>query len=131
MLSLALNTGLRIGELAALSWDRVDLASRRLLVKRNVYLSHLCSPEGGHEREVPLNEWAPKVLREYPRRIDSPWVFPQRDGGFIHHPQHTCAEAILRNATRASDPSGVKRWATTPSPATSLCAECLSRPSRN
>ena len=28
-------------------------------------------------------------------------MFPQRDGGFIRNPQHTCAEAILRNATRA------------------------------
>nr|WP_279627363.1 site-specific integrase [Myxococcus virescens] len=101
MITLALNTGLRIGELAALSWDCMDLASGRLVVKRNVYRGHLGTPKGGREREVPLNERALKALREYPQRIDSPWVFPQRDGGFIRNPQHTCAEAILRNATRA------------------------------
>jgi len=101
MISLALNTGLRIGELAALSWDCVDLASGRLLVKRNVFRGHLGTPKSGREREVPLNERALKALRDYPRRIDSPWVFPQRDGGFIRNPQHTCAEAILRNAERA------------------------------
>ncbi|HYO67063.1 MAG TPA: tyrosine-type recombinase/integrase [Archangium sp.] len=53
------------------------------------------------EREVPLNERALTALRDYPQRIDSPWVFPQRDGGFIRNPQHTCSEAILRNAERA------------------------------
>ncbi|WP_257463597.1 site-specific integrase [Archangium lipolyticum] len=54
MISLALNTGPRIGELAALSWDYVDQASGRLLVKRNVLLrGHLGTPKGGREREVP------------------------------------------------------------------------------
>ena len=51
---------------------------------------------------MPLNERALMALQEYLRRIDSPRVFPQRDGGFIRNPQHTRAEAILRNATRAS-----------------------------
>ncbi|WNG25593.1 site-specific integrase [Cystobacter fuscus] len=101
MISLALNTGLRIGELAALSWDCVDMTAGRLIVKRNVFRGHLGTPKGGREREVPLNERALKALRDYPRRIDSPWVFPQRDGGFIRNPQHTCSEAILRNAERA------------------------------
>jgi integrase len=101
MIILALNTGLRIGELAALSWDCVDMANGRLVVKRNVYRGQLGTPKGGREREVPLNDRALKALREYPRRLNSSWVFPQRDGGFIRNPQHTCAEAILRNAERA------------------------------
>ncbi|WNG16059.1 tyrosine-type recombinase/integrase [Cystobacter fuscus] len=107
MISLALNTGLRIGELTALSWNYVDMTAGRLIVKRSVFRGSWAR----RKREVPLsNERALNALREYPQRIDSPWVFPQRDGGFISNPQHTCTEAILRNATRA----GIRpiRWHT-------------------
>nr|WP_254627673.1 tyrosine-type recombinase/integrase [Myxococcus sp. CA040A] len=104
MIILALNSGLRIGELAALSWDCVDMANGRLVVKRNVYRGHLGTPKGGREREIPLNDRALKALREYPRRLNSPWVFSQRDGSFIRNPQHACVEAILRNA----EPAGIR-----------------------
>lgn len=101
MLIVALNTGLRIGELCALSWTDVDLTAGRLIVRRNVWKGQMGTPKGGREREVPLNERALRALKAHPRRLDSKWVFPQRDGGFIRNPQHTCVEAIARQAKRA------------------------------
>jgi integrase len=71
-------------------------------VKRSVFRGHLDIPKGGREREVPLNDRALQALREeVPRAPGAKWLFPQRDSGFIRNPQHSCAEAILRNAQRA------------------------------
>jgi integrase len=96
MIVLALNTGLRIGELCALGWDCVDLTTGRLIVRRNVFRGQLGTPKGGRPREVPLNETAREALRRWPRQLKSPWVFPQKGGGFVRNPQHACTEAIAR-----------------------------------
>jgi integrase len=101
MIVVALNTGLRIGELAGLAWDCVDLAGGRLMVKRAVYKGRVDTPKGGLSREVPLNQAAIDALRAHPRRLGSKWVFPQYDGNFIRNPQHASVDAIARNAERA------------------------------
>ena len=107
MIVLALNTGLRIGELAGLAWDCVDLHGGRLIVKRAVYKGRLDTPKGGRTREVPLNATAAEALRALPRRLGCAWVFPQKDDRpdaeptFIRNPQHACVDAIVRNAERA------------------------------
>ncbi len=100
MITVALNTGLRIGELVGLAWDCVDLSGGRLIVKRAVYKGRLDTPKGGRSREVPLNATAIEALRAHPRRLGCSWVFPQKDGRFIRNPQHACVDAIARNAER-------------------------------
>lgn len=64
-LVLALNTGLRRGELASLRWAQVDLEARRLRVGKS-------KTEAGAGRKVPLNERAFAALsawaREFPFR---------------------------------------------------------------
>lgn len=92
MLRLALETGLRVGELCALQW--ADVEAGRLCVMRSVDRGKLDLPKGGRTRVVPLTERAKALLERWPRRAGSPWMFPQRDGGFIRNPQHTAAEAI-------------------------------------
>jgi integrase len=77
MIVLALNTGLRIGELAGLAWDCVDLHSGRLIVKRAVYKGRLDAPKGGRTREVPLNTTAAEAL---PARCLAGWGAP---GSFL------------------------------------------------
>jgi integrase len=101
MAILALNTGLRLGELAALRWDAVDLSAGRLVVRLNVYRGHLGTPKGGRDREVPLNKKAMSALAQWPRRLGSPWVFPQKDGSFMRNPHHHSAHAILKLAKTA------------------------------
>jgi integrase len=101
MIVVALNTGLRIGELCGLQWGDIDLKAGRLLVKRNVHRGELDTPKGGRSREVPLNERVTKALQAWPKRLGSPWVFPQDDGDFMRNPQHAAAVAIGRNAALA------------------------------
>jgi integrase len=68
MVIIALNTGLRLGELAALQWDCVDLVAGKLHVRRNLYRGHLGTPKGGRSREVPLNAPALDALRALRRQ---------------------------------------------------------------
>jgi len=58
---LALETGMRRGEMVDIRWDWVDL-------KRPVIV--LPDTKSGDPREVPLTRKAVKVLRELPRRLD-------------------------------------------------------------
>jgi integrase len=72
---LALNTGLRRGELFGLSWRDVDLTGARLTVAG-------ASAKSGLTRHVPLNSQAVTVLRDWqPATIDpAALVFPGPDG---------------------------------------------------
>ena len=101
MIILALNTGLRLGELAGLAWDCVNVGARQLIVRRSVYRGNMTAPKSGRQREVPLNDKAMEALRQHPRRLDSQWLFPQDDGQFIRNPHHACAAAIVRLSRRA------------------------------
>lgn len=83
---LAAMTGLRIGEILALRWGRIDFIRGTLLVAETCYKGHFGSPKTrASRREVPL---APAVVRElkahYSRSADhSPGalVFATRQGG--------------------------------------------------
>ena len=83
---LAAMTGLRIGEILALRWGRIDFIKGTLLVAETCYKGHFGSPKTrASRREVPL---APAVVRElkahYSRSADHPpsaFVFATRLGG--------------------------------------------------
>jgi site-specific recombinase XerD len=68
---LALNTGLRISEWAALSVDHIDLAQRTLLVKEG---------KGCKDRMVPLNDKVLPVLRDWLHGVSSGPVFVSPSG---------------------------------------------------
>jgi integrase len=65
VITLALETAMRRGEIAGLRWENVDL-KRRLI--------HLPLTKNGDARDVPLSSKAVETLRALPRRIDG-WVF--------------------------------------------------------
>jgi integrase len=74
---LALNTGLRRGELLALAWSDVDFVQALLTVRG-------ASAKTGLTRHIPLNAEALRVLRAWrPATIDEDdaLVFPGPDGG--------------------------------------------------
>lgn len=95
MVVVALNTGLRLGELTALQWDCVDLVAGRLFVRRNLYRGQLGDPKGNRPREVPLNDRAIAALKGI-RRPGVVWAFPNREGGALsayNSPQYAIARA--------------------------------------
>lgn len=67
LLLFALRTGLRLGELRALRWQDLNLAGRKLVVRRAAWNSTIGSPKGGRPREVPLSEELLEMLRALDR----------------------------------------------------------------
>lgn len=61
MILIAINTGLRFGEIASLSWENVHLTNSTGDENRN-YLTIL-DPKNGEELDMPLNSDAMRVLR--------------------------------------------------------------------
>ncbi len=73
MVLIALNTGLRRGELTALDWSDIDLPAKRLLVRA-------AAAKSGKSRHVPLNKEAVAVLTRWQRQIGTTGgVFNVRD----------------------------------------------------
>jgi len=69
---MALNTGMRKGEILSLVWEQVDLKHGFIL---------LIDTKNGERREIPINETLRYSLSSLPRHIASPYVFWQGDDG--------------------------------------------------
>lgn len=113
---IALNTGLRYGELVALRWEQVDLTGRRLTVGTS-------KTDAGTGRSIPLNDRAFSALSlwsdRFPRRKPEHFVFPtekygqvgaKRDGVYDTDPASPLT-ALREGWTRARGRAGVAcRW---------------------
>ena len=71
IVTVALNTGMRRGEILRLRWEDVDFKRSTIQV---------VSREDGHtknyeSRSVPMNGVVKEALKRHPRRLDSPYVF--------------------------------------------------------
>lgn len=101
MITLALKTGLRQGELLALSWDDVDLVAGRLVVSRNLSRGEITTPKNGKTREIPLGDDVLASLKRH-RHLRGDIVFCTTDGsmftkGESKHPLwRACRRAGLR-----------------------------------
>ena len=62
----ALNTGMRKSEILYLTWDRVDLKNRLILLDKT---------KNGERREIPVNDTLYQVLSEMVRNIKTDYVF--------------------------------------------------------
>jgi len=71
LIILAVNTGLRKGELLALKWADVNFRTGyiELLDQKNGQLSY-----------IPMNPDVKEALRKIPHRLDSPYVFSKKNG---------------------------------------------------
>lgn len=63
---MAINTGMRKGEILNLKWENVDLKHGLIL---------LDITKNGERREIPINETVRATLQALPRRLDIPHVF--------------------------------------------------------
>ena len=82
MVTVAVKTGLRQGELRALHWEDVDLVAGRLVVRRSLWRGREDSPKGGRSREVALCETALNALKAHRlrTRMKSRYVFCTDEG---------------------------------------------------
>lgn len=98
---VALNTGLRLGELIALQWDDLDLVALTLSVQRSDWQGHLGSPKSGKARVIPLNHSVALCLKKH-RHLRGPWVFCNQAGERRKNSEF--ASAIRRIRKRAGLP---------------------------
>ena len=84
---LALNTGLRKGELLSLRWQDVDVKNRLLRIERS---------KNGDRRDIPMNQTVHDLLRAIPRRVDTPYLFANTDGAPQQYLKTTWNTAIRK-----------------------------------
>ena len=76
---VALNTGLRLGELLALQWGDCDLTAGNMVVRRSDWQGQVGTTKSGKERTIPLNAKVLVALRRH-RHLRGPLVWCQEDG---------------------------------------------------
>ena len=81
MFILELSTGLRVGELAGLQWDDLNIQTGELHISRQATTVHgnihVCTPKTKSSiRTIILPPEIVKILAEYKKRINSRWMFP-------------------------------------------------------
>lgn len=97
----ACRTGMRIGELLALSWENVDFARARVQVKHSAYLGTIQSTKTGKERSIPLGDDVLAALKEHRRHRTGKFVFGtvsgelQTDRGTRRPLERACRKAGL------------------------------------
>ena len=100
---LLMLTGLRIGELLALRWRNVDLATGLVRVEETVYDGHFDEPKSRHSvRLIPLGPLAVAVLSERRKQgLDDPsiLVFSSRTGSTLD--RRTLLSRQLKPAAKA------------------------------
>jgi len=72
---LALDAGLRKGEVHALCWHDIDEKRNEVNVRHTLYRGTLVSPKNGKPRRVPMTARLLAALRALPR--DSEWLLPR------------------------------------------------------
>ena len=88
---LALNTGMRRGEILKLKWEDVDLRNGLLLVK---------DTKNGESRAVPINDAVREALVGVVRRLDSQYVFCSPKGQPMREIKHAFGSACHKAGIR-------------------------------
>lgn len=108
LLRVAAYTGLRRGELVALRWSDVDVARRKVVVRRAVSANEeTTSTKSRRAREVPIPDQAAGALRRLAERQEftapDDFVFVNRLGRRID------GSALRRRVERARDAAGLRK----------------------
>ena len=84
MIALAIETGMRAGELRLLKWSNIDLRGRTATIE---------DTKNGERRVVPLSSRALEVLHGLPRRIDGDLFPTMTTDGLSHGFRRVCRKA--------------------------------------
>ncbi len=104
---LALNTGMRLGELTGLQWDRLNLQRGTIHVTRS-----WCNKEsrlkeetkGKRKRLVPVPQDLVQLLLQWQEQNPEPWVVTESSGGRLisrHFTQHKFRRACTQAGVRS------------------------------
>jgi integrase len=73
---MALHTGMRLGEILHVQWRDIDFSRGVVaVVSREEHPT-----KNRKSRQIPLSQFLSESLRQIPRRLNSPYVFPNDDG---------------------------------------------------
>jgi integrase len=75
-IAVALNTGMRLGELTVLEWKDIDF--KRGIIRVDNKKDH--HTKNYEVRDIPINDTLAEVLRKIPPRLNSSYVFQRKNG---------------------------------------------------
>jgi integrase len=108
--TLALQCGMRLGELLGLTWKRIDLGNRRIVVSENLVRGELGATKGNRVRNVAISAGTVDILalQRPPRARPEDLVFRRPDGepltrDIVKHPHARAAVAAGRPDLRVHD----------------------------
>lgn len=87
IVTVALHTGMRSGEIRSLQWNDLDFGSGFIIIRDS---------KNGEPRHVPMDSTVVDLFRNYPRTPGSEFVFTNAAGGRIGWLQHGFRAALLR-----------------------------------
>ena len=119
---LALETGARRGELLALKWGDIDIASRKIIISKSIYKMRggvgFKTTKNGNVRSCYVSRYCIQMLKEYKLQTSGEYDtrlfvihpdtvshyfsdFCKKIGlnGHFHSLRHTCATSMLRSGT--------------------------------
>lgn len=83
VITVALHTGMRLGELQALRWSDVDMKRGKITVRRSYWNGEIGTPKSGKAREIPINRSCRRALENHPPLLRCELVFHTRKGSVI------------------------------------------------
>ena len=87
IVTVALHTGMRSGEIRSLQWNDVDFDSGFIIIRDS---------KNGEPRHVPMDSTVVDLFRNYPRTPGSELVFTNAAGGRLGWVQHGFRKALAR-----------------------------------
>ncbi len=104
---VALNTGMRRGEICGLKWDRVDFVSGHIIVNRTLDRFGLNeTTKSGKTRIIPMNAVLKNMLERLRSTRRSDFVFCERDGSPVD--AHHLYRAFQRSQANAGFPKLIR-----------------------
>lgn len=107
-LEIAFSTGMRRGEILALTWEDIDFSRRRITVSKALVRGRIVPPKSGVVREIPIASALAKQLRSHRKsqRKSAPWspemvACPAPSGGL--YDEHNFSRAWRRLRDKCDD----------------------------
>ena len=87
IVTVALHTGMRSGEIRSLQWNDLDFDSGFIIIRDS---------KNGEPRHIPMDSTVVDLFRNYPRTAGTEFVFPNAAGDRLGWVQHGFRKALVR-----------------------------------